>query len=287
VIGSGETIKTLATVEKIYQKLLEFEHDRSSFVVAIGGGIVCDIAGFAASTYLRGIKFGFVPTTLLAQVDASVGGKNSVNFQGYKNIVGVFSQPEFVLIDYRFLNTLAPRILGCGFAEAIKHGAIADKNLFSFMEERTQDIKNLDPRAIDRIVRDSVVIKSSIVNNDEKEHGERRKLNFGHTFGHAVEKILAIPHGEAVSIGMTVAATLSERLGYLSQDGVERLKRVLTQFDLPTKIDADKERMKEAVRKDKKRYGERIKFVLLEEIGKSFIKNISLQELEDTIDDLY
>jgi 3-dehydroquinate synthase len=287
VIGTGERIKILDTVEMIYRKFLDFELNRSSVVVAIGGGIVCDIAGFAASTFLRGIAFGFVPTTLLAQVDASVGGKNGVNFRGYKNIIGVFSQPEFVLIDFSLLKTLKKQQLRCGFAEAIKHGAIADSHLFAFMEEHADDIKNLEFKSLERIVNDSIVIKSSIVNKDEREKGERRKLNFGHTFGHAIEKTLGLPHGEAVSIGMVVAAMLSKTLGSITDSEVKRLMKLLDVFDLPITIDVKKTRLKNAIRKDKKRYGDSIKVILLEEIGRSSIKDVRLQELEAVIDDLY
>lgn len=286
VIGTGERSKTLNTVETIYKKFLDFELDRSACVVAIGGGLVCDVAGFAASTYLRGIEFGFVPTTLLAQVDASVGGKNGVNFQGYKNIIGTFNQPEFVLADFSLLKTLEKQYLGCGFAEAIKHGAIADSSLFAFMEEHADDIKNLESTSIERIVNDSIVIKSAIVNKDEKEKGERRKLNFGHTFGHAIEKTLGLPHGEAVSIGMVVAANLSQKLGGLADSNAERLIKLLARFDLPVKIDADKQDIKDAIRKDKKRYGDSIKFVLISDIGKSFIQDVTLKELEAVVDEL-
>jgi len=287
VIGTGERIKTLDTVETIYRKFLDVELDRSSFVIAIGGGLVCDVAGFAASTYLRGIAFGFVSTTLLAQVDASVGGKNGVNFLGYKNIIGTFNQPEFVFADFSLLKTLKKQYLGCGFAEAVKHGAIADSSLFAFMEEHTENIKNLEPKSIERIVKDSIVIKSAIVNKDEKEKGERRKLNFGHTFGHAIEKTLGLPHGESVSIGMAVAANLSKKLGGLSDSEAERLIKLLARFDLPIKIDADKQHIKDAIRKDKKRYGDSIKFILISEIGTSFIRDVTLKELEAAVDDLY
>jgi len=287
VIGTDEQIKTLNTVEAIYRNFLDFELDRSACVVAIGGGLVCDVAGFAASTYLRGIEFGFVPTTLLAQVDASVGGKNGVNFQGYKNMIGTFNQPEFVLADFNLLKTLEKQYLGCGFAEAIKHGAIADSNLFAFMEEHVDAIKSLDPKSIEHIVNDSIVIKSAIVNRDEKEKGQRRKLNFGHTFGHALEKTLGLPHGEAVSLGMVVAAKLSKKLEGLTDSETERLIKLLARFDLPVKIDADKQHIKDAIRRDKKRYRDSVKFVLLKEIGKCFIKDVSLKELEIVIDTLY
>jgi 3-dehydroquinate synthase len=287
VIDIGEQNKTLDTVEVIYKKFLDFALDRSACVVAIGGGIVCDVAGFAASTYLRGVEFGFVPTTLLAQLDASVGGKNGVNFQGYKNLIGTFNHPEFVLVDFSLLKTLGKQDLGCGFAEAIKHGVIADSNLFAFMEEHVDAIKDLELKSIERIVNDSIVIKSAIVNRDEKEKGDRRKLNFGHTFGHALEITLGLPHGEAVSLGMVVAAKLSKKLGGLANSEAEKLIKLLARFDLPVKIDADKQHIKDAIRKDKKCYGDSIKFVLLQEIGKCVIEDVNLKELEIVIDTLY
>lgn len=280
VIESGEAFKTLQTVEALYQKFLEYGLDRAALIVAIGGGIVCDIAGFAASTYLRGFSFGFVPTTLLAQVDASVGGKNGVNFHGYKNLIGTFNQPEFVVIDVGFLKTLPARTLGCGFAEAIKHGAIANAQLFTFMEEHTAAIRNLDPEGLERIVSDSIILKSSIVNQDEKEHGERRKLNFGHTVGHAVENVMGIPHGEAVAIGMAAAAKLSQQFGYLTQAEVERLTNLLDLYDLPTTIDTtDRQALKQALHKDKKRYEDVVKFVLLKAIGTAIVQDVPIAEL--------
>ena len=186
-IGIGEKIKTLDTVNNIYEKLLLLEADRSCFILGIGGGIVCDIAGFVASTYLRGVRFGFVSTTLLSQVDASVGGKNGVNFQGYKNMVGVFNQPEFVICDMKLLKTLPEKEVLCGLSEIVKHGAIADAELFSYLEKNHEKALGLDTKVIERLVYDSVVLKSTVVNKDEKESGERRKLNFGHTLGHAIE----------------------------------------------------------------------------------------------------
>lgn len=286
IIGTGEGCKTLTTLERLYQAFLDADLDRSSCVVAIGGGIVSDIAGFAASTYLRGLQFGFVPTTLLAQVDASVGGKNGLNFQGYKNLIGTFTQPEFVLIDVSLLSTLPRRTLGCGFAEAIKHGAIADRALFDFMETEARSVCDLNTEAVERIVRDSIIIKSTIVNADEREQGERRKLNFGHTFGHAIEKTFGLPHGESVAIGMIVAARLSQRYGYLAEEQVTRLERLLQAYQLPTTIEANKTAIREALRKDKKRYGDHIKFVLLERIGKAMIQEVSLQELEQVVEHL-
>ncbi len=287
VIGTGESIKTLATVETIYTQFQEWELDRSAFVLAIGGGVVTDITGFAASTYLRGLDFGFVSTTLLAQVDASAGGKNGINFRGYKNMIGTFNQPKFVLIDFAMLNTLPPRKLGCGFAEAIKHGAIADSALFDYMEMHADAIKNLDPAGIERIVNDSVIIKSGIVNNDEKEKGERRKLNFGHTFGHAIEKTLGLPHGESISLGMVVAAQLSQELSGLSEADAKRLVNALASYNLPVTIDVNRDQIKDAIRKDKKRYGDSVKFALLPCIGGCVIQDVKLSQLETAVESIF
>jgi 3-dehydroquinate synthase len=279
-IGTGEANKTLDTVRDIYTRLVEAEADRSTFILGVGGGIVCDVAGFAASTYLRGVRFGFVATTLLAQVDASVGGKNGVNFGGYKNMVGVFNQPEFVICDLNLLKTLPGREVLCGVAEIVKHGAIADPGLFAFLEENVRGVLELDPVVIERLVYDSVVIKSEVVSRDEKEAGERRKLNFGHTIGHAIEKTSGVPHGEAVSAGMVAAAHLSVERRLLSRDEADRLVALLERLGLPTRIRARPESVLEALRKDKKRTGGGIHFILLEKIGRAVIEEISLAELD-------
>jgi len=286
-IGTGEEVKTLDTVRDIYKGLLELEADRSFFIVGIGGGIVCDIAGFVASTYLRGLRFGFVSSTLLSQVDASVGGKNGVNFDGYKNMVGVFNQPEFVICDMNLLKTLPEREVLCGLAEIVKHGAIADAGLFSYLEDNHKEALALDNTVIERLVYDSVVIKSAIVNRDEKEKGERRKLNFGHTFGHAIEKDTGVPHGEAVSMGMLVAARLSEKRGTLPAEDVEKIERLLKKLKLPTRLPFDREKVLDALRKDKKRKGDNIEFVLLHNIGKAVIEKIAIKELEIVLKELY
>ena len=181
-VGAGESAKTLDTAGRLYEELMALSVDRSGFIVAVGGGIVCDVAGFVASTYLRGIRFAFVASTLLAQVDASVGGKNGVNVGGYKNMVGVFNQPEFVICDPHLLGTLPQNEILCGAAEIIKHAAIADSALFGYLEENSHRLFDLDEAVVEKLVYDSVLIKSGVVNRDEKETGERRKLNFGHTF---------------------------------------------------------------------------------------------------------
>jgi 3-dehydroquinate synthase len=285
-IGTGEKIKNLDTVQAIYGKLVELEADRSSFIVGIGGGIVCDIAGFVASTYLRGVRFGFVPTTLLSQVDASVGGKNGVNFRGYKNMVGVFNQPEFVICDMNLLKSLPEREIMCGFAEIVKHAAIADASLFSYLEEYYKKALELDTEVIEELVWDSVLIKSSIVNRDEKEKGDRRKLNFGHTYGHAVEKSTGIPHGEAVSLGMVVASAISARRGLLSEKDMERIEALLKKLKLPTRLQLDGKGALAALRRDKKRKGNSIHFVLLYGIGNAVVEEIPIEELEAVINTL-
>ncbi len=285
-IGVGERSKTLTTVNKLYEAFLRYEVDRSSFVVALGGGIVCDVAGFAASTYLRGLRFGFVPTTLLAQVDASVGGKNGVNFKGYKNLVGTFTQPEFVLCDFSVLRTLPTAELENGFAEVIKTAAVGDAELFSFLETMWEEALSLESLTIERIVHDCLTFKSRIVSGDEREKGQRRQLNFGHTVGHALEKVHRLRHGEAVGLGMVAAARLSVRRGLLHEKEAERIERLLRKFNLPVTTEVDAVAVREALRKDKKRTDDKIHFVLLDRIGNARIVPVGIHELDEVVNDL-
>jgi len=285
-IGLGETSKTLQTVNDVFGRLVELEFDRSSFILAIGGGIVCDTAGFIASTYMRGIDFGFVSSTLLAQVDASVGGKNGVNYEGLKNMIGTFNLPKFVICEMSMLKTLTHDDILCGMGEIVKHGAIKDAALFEFIENNYTKIDSLDEEVIGRFVYDSVVIKSNVVNADAKESGERKKLNFGHTFGHAIEKVTHIPHGMAVSIGMVVAARLSVSRGLMPQADADRMERLLKNIGMPTNIEFDKNEVLGALRHDKKRNGDDIQFILLTGIGSAVIENININELDSIVDDL-
>ena len=282
-IDIGEKIKNLDTIRNIYEKLVAFGADRSTFIVGIGGGIVCDIAGFVASTYLRGVRFGFVSSTLLSQVDASVGGKNGVNFKDYKNMIGVFNQPEFVICDLNLLNTLPKKEILNGMAEIVKHGIIEDASLFAYLEKHFQKALSLDVDVIEKLVYDSIIIKSAIVNQDELEKGARRKLNFGHTFGHAFEKTTGVPHGEAVSAGMVVASQLCVKRGHLSAKDAERIESLLQKIGLPVRIQAEKKSVLDALKKDKKRKGDRIYFVLLNEIGNAFVEQIAITDLEAVI----
>jgi len=288
-IGQGEKIKTLKTVENIYQTFLDLELDRASFMVAIGGGVVCDIAGFCASTYMRGLRFGFVPSTLVAQVDASIGGKNGVNFEGYKNIIGVFKQPQFILVDTALLKTLPEREFLCGVSEIIKSALIQSSALFEILEEKWKKLLSQDKSILDKVITDTIAIKAHVVQADAEETGERKILNFGHTLGHALEKQKAIPHGEAVSIGMALATDISVARGLLAQYEASRIKTLLQKINLPTQIPSniDSISLMNAMRKDKKRHQEDIHFVLLTEIGKAKIVKISYQELKEHIHDLY
>jgi 3-dehydroquinate synthase len=282
-MGTGEGVKTLDTVARLARELMDLNADRSWFILGIGGGIVCDTAGFAASIYMRGVRFGFVPTTLLAQVDASVGGKNGVNLDGYKNMLGVFHQPEFVLCDPAFMSTLEDEDFSCGLAEVIKHAAIADPDLFAFLESNRQDVLAREPRAVKRLVADSVRIKAKVVGQDEKEGGLRRILNFGHTLGHALERQTGVSHGRAVSQGMAAAAELSVRFGLLSRSECDRLTAMLAAYGLPTRMQADPASLTQALGRDKKREGGDVHFVLLQGLGRAVIRTLPLSEVENAL----
>jgi 3-dehydroquinate synthase len=287
VIGRGEQHKTMATLDYVFTKLVEYEADRSTFIIGIGGGIVCDVAGFASSIYMRGLRFGFVSTTLLSQVDASVGGKNGVNFQGYKNMIGVFSQPEFVICDMEMLKTLDDREYNAGFAEIVKSAAIKDNSLFLYLEKHYPEALKRDTEVLEHLIHESVKIKATVVEADEKEKGERKKLNFGHTFAHSFESLTGMLHGEAVSIGMTLASELSVRLGLLENSGSQRIRSLLEKFNLPVAINVDPGHVLAAMKKDKKREGDAVHMVLLTQIGNAVIHTIRYNQLENLIYDLH
>ena len=286
-LESGEHAKNLETIAEIYTKLLDYDADRSTFIVGIGGGVVCDLTGFAASTYMRGLDFGFVATSLLAQVDASVGGKNAINFQGFKNIAGTFNQPKFVICDLELLDTLPQREILNGLAEILKHALIGDPKLFSYLEHHFEE-KNLGGYRdfFQRVVRDSIAVKVAVVEKDERESGERRILNFGHTLGHAIEKITRLSHGEAISLGMAFAVRYSEREKKLGAGESKRILSLFNKMKFPMDSDFDKTKALAAIKKDKKRESDRIHFVFLKDIGSPEVKKISFDELEDSVHDL-
>jgi len=283
-IKSGEKSKNVETVVEIYRQLLHYHVDRSWFIVGIGGGVVCDITGFVAGTFLRGLRFGFIPTTLLAQCDAAIGGKNGVNFEGHKNIIGTFNQPVFILCDPVFLTSLPKDETANGFAEIVKHALIADDSLFSLIEQHVSDICTLQPDIISALTMKSINIKTTVVMADEHDLGERRKLNFGHTFGHAIESVTGLSHGKAISIGMMLAMEISIRKGFLKNDTFLRIKSLLMQLGLPVSLKTDHSKIKEAIIKDKKRQEQKIHFVLLSGIGRAIIEQFSLEEMNRFLD---
>ena len=256
-VTPGEASKSLDTARAIYMKLMKCELDRGGMIVGFGGGVVCDLAGFVASTYLRGIPFGFVPTTLLAQVDAAIGGKNGVDLEGYKNLIGTFTQPEFVLCDIGYLKTLPVDGMREGLAEAVKSGLIADAALFGIIEKDADRLTEYDEKLLGEIVERAASVKVKIVNADERESGARRLLNFGHTFGHALERTTAMQHGTAVAAGMIVAANMSVGLGLLDRADADRIVLTLRRLGLTTSADVNVEAAIDAIRKDKKRYATR------------------------------
>ncbi|MEW5845284.1 MAG: 3-dehydroquinate synthase [Bacteroidota bacterium] len=282
-VNPGEASKQLGYIENIYRWLLEKNADRNSFILGIGGGVVCDIAGFVASTYMRGVEFGFVSTSLLSQVDASVGGKNGVDLDGYKNIIGTFNQPRFVLCDTYLLQTLPNEELVNGFAEMVKHALISDIKLFEQLEMDCNDLLNLNHPVITRHVTESIKVKAAIVSADERESGIRKLLNLGHTWGHAVETLTGIAHGKAVSVGIDFACRLSLDKGLIDHREYLRIVNILQLFGLPTCLRVNPTEVFDILLKDKKRNSNNIDFILLQGIGKPKIEALALQEIQNFI----
>jgi len=285
-LPSGEVYKTLQTVENVYRELVKFEADRSTMLVGVGGGLSTDVAGFVASSYLRGVPFGFISTTLLGQVDASIGGKNGVNLDGYKNMVGDFRQPSFVWCDLSLLGTLAHREYVSGIAEVIKYGAIWDKGLLDYLELHMGSLLKQDIGVLEQVVSASAAIKVVVVEKDERESDLRRILNFGHTLGHAIERDQKVLHGEAVGMGMILAARLSKKLGLLASEEVQRLHEMIASAGLPVDLELNPGELFQNVRKDKKKSRGEVHFVLLEGLGSAVVKPFTLTELKDIIYDL-
>lgn len=271
-IPDGEQFKTLSTLNHIYDELLKFRLDRKSALVALGGGVVGDITGFAASTYMRGIAYVQVPTTLLAQVDSSVGGKTGVDHELGKNMIGAFWQPSLVWIDVETLTTLPERELLAGLAEVIKYGVIYDEHLFGFLEAEKERIVNLDRSALIHIIKRSCEIKADVVSKDERESGLRAILNYGHTIGHAIEtvtKYRRFLHGEAVAIGMHLEALLAGKLGLISGDQAARIKNLIESYGLSSEKPPDMKMQSIilSMQLDKKAVAGELKFVLPTKIG--------------------
>lgn len=280
-VEPGEESKSLEVVGELYYWLLEMGADRSSFILGIGGGVVSDLTGFVASTFMRGVDFGFIPTSLLAQIDASVGGKNGLNISGYKNIVGTFNQPRFVICDINLLATLPQKEYLNGFAEIVKHTLIADVKMFEFIEENIEALKIYNPTLLEQLVTHSAKIKAAIVQADEFEKGERKKLNLGHTWGHAVEKETGMSHGKSVSIGLEFAARFSVKKGLLEKRDYMRLMNILRELNLPICIKVSPKRIFEALIKDKKKDGDSIDFILMSGIGDVIVERMTLDKVQE------
>ena len=286
VIPQGESYKTLQTVEHMYRELVNLEADRSTLMVGVGGGLATDLAGFVASTFLRGTPFGFISTTLLGQVDASIGGKNGVNLDGYKNMIGNIRQPSFIWCDLTLLKTLEVREYVSGIAEVLKYGFIRDVSFIDYLEQHMDQLLKQEPAVLEHVVTSSASIKVDVVQQDEHESGLRRMLNFGHTIGHAIERSKGILHGEAVGMGMILAARLSHLQGLLTVSEADRVDRALLSAGLPAPIKLDPEEIYQNIRKDKKKSGNVVHFVLLKGLGNTLIKPIQLPELKSMIHDL-
>ncbi len=280
IIPDGEAYKDLFWAYYIYGELLKRKLDRSSAIIALGGGVIGDIAGFVASTYMRGISFIQAPTTLLAQVDSSVGGKTGVNHPLGKNMIGAFYQPRLVWTDVDTLRTLPKREFLAGMAEVIKYGVIWDAGLFSFLDENRSAILDLEKDPLTHVIKRSCEIKAEVVSKDEREGGLRAILNYGHTVGHAVETATgyaAYIHGEAVAIGMQVAAKLASLLGLLDRKDVERIRSLIDSYELPSSVPAglETERLFSSMQLDKKAVAGELRFVLPEKIGSVRILSVS------------
>ncbi len=281
VLKAGEAYKVQQTVDAVIDQLIEMEADRKTTLVGVGGGVITDITGYVASVYMRGIKFGFVPTSLLALVDASIGGKNGIDVGIYKNIVGIIRQPDFILHDIQFLNTLPQAEWENGFAEIIKHACIKDAAMFKHLEQNSFRTYQGKKKEICALVQRNALIKTKVVQNDEFETGERKLLNFGHTLGHALENQYELSHGQAVAIGMTYACEISAQITGFKQ--TDKVVGLLEQYNLPTYAHFDKQKALDVLKHDKKRERSDISYVLLDKIGKGVIYNLPLADLKDTI----
>jgi 3-dehydroquinate synthase len=271
ILPDGEQFKNLDTLNMIFDALLSENHNRSTTLIALGGGVVGDMTGFAAASYQRGVPFIQIPTTLLSQVDSSVGGKTAVNHALGKNMIGAFYQPQVVIIDINSLKSLTKRDFASGMAEVIKHGALADIQYFEWLEDNLTDILSLNTAALTTAIRWSCEIKAKVVSQDEKESGVRALLNFGHTFGHAIENGLGYgqwTHGEAVAAGMVMAADLSQRLNLCSMEDALRLKRLLQRSGLPVSPPQEMSgKFMDLMLRDKKVTDSGLRFVLLDALG--------------------
>lgn len=287
VFPAGEENKQLSNIMKLYAHLIEKKFDRNDMLFALGGGVVGDMTGFAAATFLRGISFVQVPTSLLAMVDSSIGGKTGVDFDSYKNMVGAFHQPSAVYMNLSTLNTLPEREFYSGFGEIIKHGLIKDKAYYIWLKENADRILSKDLNTLEELIYRSSEVKRHVVENDPKEKGERALLNFGHTLGHSIEKYLdfKLLHGECVALGMVAAAYISRKRGMISEEELREIEAVLAQYHLPVSYqELDTEKILAFMKNDKKMIAGKIKFILLDGIGNAVIdKTVTDAEMAEAL----
>ncbi len=284
VLKPGEEYKVQATVDAVIGKLIEMKAGRSTTLVGVGGGVISDITGYVAAVYMRGLRFGFIPTSLLGLVDASIGGKNGIDVGPYKNMVGTIRQPSFILHDMVFLNSLPEKEWVNGFAEIIKHACIKDPAMFAELECSSLKTYRGRRTKICELVQRNALLKIKVVQKDEFEKGERRLLNFGHTLGHALETQYELSHGQAIALGMTAACHISAlRTGFRQ---TERVVNLLEKYHLPAYAGFDKQKVFDVLRMDKKRERKEMNYVLLERIGRAVVQPIPLKQLEKIIQDL-
>ena len=283
VIPAGEQYKTLDSIKIIYEYLIVNHFDRKDCLLALGGGVIGDMTGYAAATYLRGIDFIQIPTTLLSQVDSSIGGKTGVDFDSYKNMVGAFHMPRLVYMNLSVLNSLTEEQFSCGMGEILKHGLIKDSSYFEWCMEHAEKIQSRDYETLLHMIRESCKIKRDIVELDPTEKGDRALLNFGHTLGHAVEKIknFELLHGQCVALGIVTAMKLSAMKGNISEETIGFVEQCLKKFNLPTRVEglaaAD---ILKVSKLDKKMEAGKIKFILLQELGNAYVdRTVSDEEL--------
>lgn len=280
-LKAGEIFKIQLTADAIIEQLISLKADRSTTLIGVGGGVITDITGYVASIYMRGVQFGFIPTTLLAMVDASIGGKNGVNVGAYKNLVGTIRQPAFLLYDYNFLRTLPDIEWSNGFAEIIKHACIVDQQMFKLLMRNNLESIKREKKLLLSIIEKNVLLKFSVVQRDEFEQGDRKLLNFGHTLGHALEMQYELTHGQAVALGMVFATWLSEQILGL-KNSIEIIQ-VLSKYQLPAIASFDSDRVFSVIALDKKKVSSHVNFVLLERIGKGVVHSVKLDKLKKYI----
>jgi 3-dehydroquinate synthase len=284
VLPAGEAHKQQATVDFLLGELIKLGADRKTLLVGVGGGVVTDITGYAASVYMRGIRFGFVPTTILAMVDAAIGGKNGVDVGLYKNLVGTINQPEFLLYDYALLKSLPANEWVNGFAEIIKHACIKDAAMFKQLEQQKISSYKKDTKLLNALIKRNALLKAHVVKADEFEQGERRLLNFGHTLGHAIENLHGLSHGEAISVGMVAACAISQ-----VQTGFKQMAKVVAlfeQYGLPTNAAYQVEQVFDLLKMDKKKENAAINYVLLKKVGTGVVQPIPLANLQTMLANL-